>query len=260
MKIALSKGSGSAKYALYRSWLESIRPDLEVLDLARDGYDLSRARSELAECAGIVFTGGADLDPALYGADAMRQLCQGIERERDDFELALFEIARTATMPILGICRGAQLINVALGGTLVVDIPHQRGSDVPHGKTAQGDSMHAVSIEAGTMLGRMLRTWEGQVNSAHHQAIEQLGEGLALAARAPDGIVEAVEWADPSTRGFLIAVQWHPERMAERDSPFARGVGERFLFECESYHHLLQGQSYDRERFMAPPQETSNGA
>lgn len=260
MKIALSKGSGSPKYAYYRAWLERIRPDVEVLDLARGGFDISRARSELAGCAGIVLTGGADLDPALYGADEQRALCQSIDRARDDFELALFEYARATAMPIIGICRGAQLINVALGGTLVVDIPHQCGSDVPHAKTAQGDSTHAITIEAGTMLGRMLRTWEGDVNSAHHQAIERLGDGLVLAARAPDGIVEAVEWADPASHGFLIAVQWYPERMADTDSPFARGIGERFLFECQSYYHLLRGQPYDRERFMAPPESTSNGA
>jgi putative glutamine amidotransferase len=260
MKIALTKGSGSPKYAFYRSWLEQIMPGVEVLDLGRDGYDIVRAREELRACAGIVFTGGEDVDPALYSAEHARVLCHRIDRERDDFELSLFEQARAATMPILGICRGAQLLNVALGGTLVADIPHQCNTQILHGKTPEGDSTHSVSIQAGTILGRMLRVWDGTVNSAHHQAIEKIGQGLAVSAHAPDSIIEAVEWADPQSHGFLIAVQWHPERMVAQDSPFARGIGERFLFECQSYELLLRGRTDSREpSAQSPSEEAPNG-
>lgn len=258
MKIALSKGSGGEKYRYYADWLCSIEPSLEIVDLAATGYDQNRALALLKECAGIVFSGGADLDPALYGAEELRRICT-IDRERDDFELALFEYASQQHMPILGICRGAQLINVALNGSLVVDIPsqwhHHTGYSIEHRKTASGDSEHAIAVEAGTLLGRMLRTWEGQVNSAHHQAIDRLGEGLIVSAHAPDGIVEAIEWRDPESRGFLLAVQWHPERMKDAASPFSRTLGERFIFEARSYHLLMHGRRYNREEFLSPPTE-----
>ncbi len=258
MKIALTKGSGSPKYAFYRSWLEQIMPGVEVLDLARDGYNIVRAREELRACAGIIFTGGEDIDPALYSAEHVRALCHRIDRERDDFEISLLEQARMVSMPILGICRGAQLLNVALGGTLVADISLQCDTQILHGKTPEGDSSHSVSVQAGSMLGRILRAWDGTVNSAHHQAIERIGEGLAVSAHAPDGIIEAVEWADPQSHGFLIAVQWHPERMVAQGSPFARGIGERFLFECQSYELLLRGRTDSRERSVHLPSEEAH--
>lgn len=260
MKIALSKGSGGEKYRYYADWLCSIEPSLEIVDLAATGYDRHRAIELLKECVGIVFSGGADLDPALYGAEEYRALCKDIQPERDEFELVLFEYACQQRMPILGICRGAQLINVALKGSLVCDIPSQwqHHTDPPtrHGKTFEGgDSEHSITIEGGTLLGRILRTWEGQVNSAHHQALDRLGDGLIVSARAPDGIIEAIEWRDPASHGFLLAVQWHPERMENAASPFARIVGERFIFESLSYHLLLQGRSYDREELPPPSLE-----
>ncbi|MCX7930089.1 MAG: gamma-glutamyl-gamma-aminobutyrate hydrolase family protein [Chlorobi bacterium] len=259
MKIAVSKGNGSPKYQLYADWLSRIEPSVEVVDLSSEGYNVKRAQELLQECVGIVFTGGADLDPVLYGAEEYRSLCGVIERDRDDFELALFEHARRRSMPILGICRGLQLINVACGGSLIADIPSQITSAIHHEKMGKHDSEHAVEIEGGTVLSKILRTWDGMVNSAHHQAVERLGEGLTSAARSEDGIVEAITWQHPDTTGFMVAVQWHPERMRERDvSPLARKLGEHFVFECQSYALLMHGRSYDREQFMAPPEGPSD--
>lgn len=258
MKIALSKGSGSPKYERYAEWLKRIESDIEIVDLSKNGYDTRRALEELVECAGVVFTGGADIDPALYGAEQLRPLCGTIDRARDDFEFALLERARSHSMPVLGICRGLQLVNVASGGSLIADIPSHMASSLEHRKLGDTDSEHAIEIEAGTTLGKMLRAWEGTVNSAHHQAIERLGSGIRVAATAPDGIIEAVETDAPETSGFLVAVQWHPERMRQQDSPFSRTLGERFLFECRSYWLLIRGRAYDREGFMSPPENAAH--
>lgn len=261
MKIALSKGSGSPKYQHYADWLLRHDPTAEIIDLARDGdYSIERAVAELRQCAGIVFTGGSDLDPALYGRGQDVERCGPIDRERDDFELELFRRAQEWSLPVLGICRGAQLINVALGGTLIVDVPTECPSEYVHTKTERGDSEHEVAIEAGTTLGKMLHKWNGTVNSAHHQAVSRVGSGLRVAVTAPDGIIEAIESDAPEERGFLIAVQWHPERMWDAtESPFSRVLAERFLFECRSYELLLHGRSYDREQFMAAPDEFNGG-
>jgi putative glutamine amidotransferase len=259
MNIALSKGSGSPKYAFYAQWLRACEPTVEVVDLASDGYYTARAVEQLQQCAGIVFTGGSDLEPSRYGAEHERDRCGTIDPERDAFELELFRVAHERRMPILGICRGLQLINVALGGSLIVDIPSDRPSDVVHTRTDDADSEHWIAVEVGSLLGKMLRHWEGTVNSAHHQAIDRLGDHLRVAAVAPDGIVEAIESDSPEEHGFLFAVQWHPERMRDRSLPFSRVLAERFLFECTSYALLLQGRMYDREQFMAPPTSSDDG-
>lgn len=265
MKIALSKGSGSPKYELYAHWLLSIADDVEPVDLSREGYrELDRALATLEQCAGIIFTGGADIDPQYYApsdeVERYRALCERIEPDRDEFELKLFEHAQKLRMPVLGICRGVQLINVALGGTLIPDIPTAKPErSIAHGKLADGsDAQHAIEVEAGTMLGKMLRTWDGEVNSAHHQALDRVAADLVVAAKSADGIVEAVEWGTPETRGFLLGVQWHPERMRDVTSPFARGIGERFVFECRCYAALVQGRTYNREHFITPPDAESS--
>ncbi len=259
MKIALSKGSGGDKYAYYAQWLRRYDHSVEIVDLACDGYNIDRARQELQDCAGIVFTGGSDIDPTYYGAGDRRSLCGSVDSQRDDFEFELLRLAQQYQMPVLGICRGAQLINVAFGGSLIVDVPTERSTTIQHTKCGDRDSEHSITVEAGTTLGKLLRCWEGTVNSAHHQAIERLGSGLRLAATSPDGIIEAVESSTPDERGFLIAVQWHPERMRDEQSPFSRVLAERFLFECRSYNLLLQSRSYDRDQFMTPPDDANGG-
>lgn len=258
MKIAVSKGSGSPKYAYYAQWLTSLDSGIEIIDLSTAGENITATRGILSDCAGLVLTGGEDVDPALYNAPELALLCHRIDRARDEFELSLFEFARQKTMPVLGICRGMQLINVALGGNLIADLPTYYPSVIPHTKQESSDSLHTLAIEPGARLGKMLRCWEGVVNSAHHQAVDRLGDGLTVAARAPDGIIEAIEWHSPETHGFLLGIQWHPERMHDMSLPFSRGIGERFLFECQSYEYLLKGKVYDREHFMTPPSEQSD--
>jgi putative glutamine amidotransferase len=154
---------------------------------------------------GLIFSGGSDLDPALYGEEAHVETV-GVVRERDDFELSLMRVALARDVPVLAICRGSQVLNVALGGSIEQHLPDRVGTDV-HKETAGVFSEHDVEVVEGTRLASILGD-RGDVKSHHHQGYGQLGEGLRESARAPDGTVEALE--DP-TRRFTLGVLWHPE-------------------------------------------------
>jgi putative glutamine amidotransferase len=154
---------------------------------------------------GIVFSGGSDLDPELYGAEAHPET-NGVIRERDDFELSLMRAALERDMPMLAICRGSQVLNVALGGNLEQHVPDRVGTDV-HKQVSGVFAEHAVEVAGGTRLGSLLGD-RHDVKSHHHQGFGEIGSGLQVSARAPDGTIEALE--DPSRR-FTLGVLWHPE-------------------------------------------------
>jgi len=154
---------------------------------------------------GLIFSGGSDLDPDLYGEEAHPET-DGWVRERDDFELGLMQAALARDVPLLAICRGSQVLNVALGGDLEQHVPDRVQTNV-HKETPGVFADHDVAVLPGTRLSSILggRT---DVKSHHHQGYGELGAGLREAARAPDGTVEALE--DP-TRRFTLGVLWHPE-------------------------------------------------
>jgi putative glutamine amidotransferase len=154
---------------------------------------------------GLVFSGGSDLDPELYDQEPHNETF-GIHEERDRAELALLEAALRRDMPVLAICRGSQVLNVALGGDLVQHLPEVVG-DEKHKHTPGAFADHDVTVEPGTKLGSLLGD-HTPVKSHHHQGIGRIGEGLRVAAHAEDGTVEAVE--DPGRR-FAVGVLWHPE-------------------------------------------------
>lgn len=165
----------------------------------------------LERLAGVLFTGGVDIDPAAYG-EAPHPLLGAQDAGRDAFELALFQKVWHGTdLPILGVCRGCQLFNVGLGGTLWQDLPSQRPSHVHH---SQNDhryrAVHPVKIDPQSQLGGLLGKVKA-VNSLHHQGIKDLAPGLVATAWSPDGLVEAVE---APAHPFRLAVQWHPENLA----------------------------------------------
>ena len=155
---------------------------------------------------GVVFTGGSDIDPELYGEEAHPETF-GIHRMRDDAELALLRAALERDMPVLGICRGVQILNVGLGGDLHQHLPdvvgHEGHKHDPPGEFTE----HDVVIEPGTNLARALGT-RARVMSHHHQGLGRLGGGLVAAAYADDGTLEAIEAPD---RRFAVGVLWHPE-------------------------------------------------
>jgi putative glutamine amidotransferase len=163
----------------------------------------------------LVLTGGPDLDPDTYG-QAQHSETYGIDRAVDDFELALTHDALAREMPTLAICRGFQILNVALGGTLHQHIPEEPGVE-PHGRPGEpnGGRAQAVEIVAGTLLEKVMGTNRPVATCHHHQAVDRVGAGLRVVARADDGIIEGLELAEPG--GWLLAVQWHPEDTAATD-------------------------------------------
>ena len=169
---------------------------------------------------GLILSGGADVDPARYGAAPHPKLGP-VERDRDDFEFAIFAAARERELPVLAICRGIQVVNAALGGTLWQDLPEQRARGVSHNhRGSRTDRVHRIELEAGSVAAAALGTTSCEVNSFHHQGLRDLAPGLRASGTAPDGLVETVEATDGA---WLIGVQWHPEAYyEEKNSPDLR--------------------------------------
>ncbi len=166
------------------------------------------AAEALADVDGLVLTGGADVDPARYGG-AWHPEVYGVDAGRDEWEQAL---ARTVTVPVLGICRGMQLLNVAAGGTLVAHLPDV--TEQPHReKERGGELVHEVAVTRGSRLHAVVGGLILGVNTLHHQAVDRVGAGFSISAMAPDGTVEAIEARDRP----VIGVQWHPELLPGHD-------------------------------------------
>ena len=173
-------------------------------------HDAETIASLVDLCDGILFTGGCDVAPSRYGALTSPK-CEASEPLRDSFELSVFKKAIEKGAPTMGICRGEQLINVALGGTLYQDIPSEFKTDISHRQSEPKNSpSHPVSIEEGTPLFNLIKKPSMAANTFHHQAIKELGEGLRVMARADDGMIEAVYLEGEN---YLRAYQWHPERL-----------------------------------------------
>ena len=171
--------------------------------------DEAMAQAFIDAYDGFFFTGGVDVEPKHYGEEKL-SVCGDIQTERDRTELLLARLAIKSGKPILGICRGCQLLNVALGGSLYQDINSSFEGALPHRQSEPHNvPTHTVRIAKETKLYGILEMDEIQVNTLHHQAIKTLGKGLVTAATAPDGVTEA---ACGVGEDFLLLIQWHPER------------------------------------------------
>ena len=176
--------------------------------------DEDRLRAIYERLDGIVFPGGADVAPREYGEEPIDNLNK-VEAERDRVELRLARWAFDDDLPTLGICRGQQLINVALGGTLYQDLIHQGATTVEHSDAdgrPRGKLIHRVRLDPNSRLAQLIDETSVEVNSLHHQAVKNVAPALLVTGTADDGVIEAVESPD---RRFLIAVQWHPEEIAD---------------------------------------------
>lgn len=242
MKIAISRASGSPAYERYAPWLQAADERVSIVDL--HGLTPDVAAEQLSSCDGLVLSGGPDVDPSRYEAEHRRALCAAIDVERDERELSLIERARDLRMPVLGICRGAQILNVAYGGTLYADLPTEYPSSVEHRQIEGTDGSHELAVEPGSILRRISRHMDGIVNSAHHQSVEHLAPLFTASALSADGIIEAFEWGDAALGGkpFLLAVQWHPERL-DYDNPFSLSIAQHFIHEADAYRLLVKSHS-----------------
>ena len=168
----------------------------------------------VAMCDGICFTGGVDIAPAYY-KEPVSERCGEIQPLRDAMEFAVMSEVLATGKPLLGICRGAQLLNVALGGTLYQDLPSERPSDVAHRQAEDKfEFSHDIVVLPDTPLCSLLGTTRTRGNSFHHQAVKALGRGLRVMAEAEDGVIEAF-WS--TEHPYLRAYQWHPERLYKKD-------------------------------------------
>ena len=203
-----------------------MEPGIEVVKLSF--HDQNAA--DVESCDGILFSGGEDVHPELYGKPEFVEEygLKEIIPARDQFEYEVIEKALESKKPVLGICRGLQLINVYLGGTLLPDIPTLSQSTA-HGKISGQDQIHDIRVENLSMLHNITGREMGIVNSAHHQSVDKPAGSLKISAFSEPSIVEAMEWKDPSDKSWLLLVQWHPERMQDLSSPFSGNVKYAFL-------------------------------
>ena len=212
--------------AVPRGYVEGVEGASGLSIILPNSDDPSHAPSYIERIDGLLLTGGDDVYPALYG-EAPHPHLDIVDARRDRFEIALLRAARERGMPVFGVCRGIQIINVALGGDLYQDLPSQADSAVGHAqKTLEEGPWHDVEIRRGTRLAEILGEARTAVNSYHHQACRRVADGLSVTAHAPDGIVEALE--DPS-QPFFLAVQWHPEVLEGGLAPSSRRLFAAFV-------------------------------
>jgi putative glutamine amidotransferase len=185
-------------------------PQLSAASLARLGASLQ----------GLLLTGGGDVDPALFG-QAPHATLYDVAPARDTLETSALHQALGRGLPVLAVCRGIQVLNVALGGTLYQDVATEPGTQLPHSQREPREQpTHKVKVAPGSRLAEVLGVDELEVNSMHHQAIHRLGRGLTAVAWAPDQLVEGAEGADPAH--FVLGVQWHPEELVGHSEPARR--------------------------------------
>ena len=240
MRIAVSvseKEKAKDKDSPYFKALVTAGASAEEIDLVTAGASNFRAE----DYDGILLGGGEDVDPALY-EEEKKYKNVNVNRKRDDFEFKLLDRAREARLPVFGICRGTQLINVKFGGTLYQDLASDTKVDIDHKQTeARTDATHTVTLTEPESF--LAESFQGNchVNSLHHQAIKRVGRGLKVTAYSEDGLVEAVEAADDYP--YLVAVQWHPEEIV--DHPEQKKMLQQFLDRCR--------KTAERRNKNAPP-------
>lgn len=194
---------------LYANYLHAVEAPGATAVLLSPAHSAESVRRLLDACHGLLLTGGEDVEPHRYG-EAPHPALMEVNPARDETELLATRIAVERGIPVLAVCRGVQLLNVALGGTLWQDIPAQLGGDVLHEQTAPvSDRWHGARVEPGSLLERVFGVGELHINSFHHQAVREIAPGLRAVAWAEDGVVEGVEGAG---HPWIIGVQWHPER------------------------------------------------
>ncbi len=216
-----------SKYANYEKWFLDVK-DVAVTELS---YQL-RNENDVEQCNGIVLTGGQDIHPRYYNKPEYLSMLdrKEINEERDVFELKVVELAFKTKKPVFGICRGLQMVNVFLGGTLIPDIP-SISNKKEHGKIDGKDQRHPIRVDERSLLYKLIGKSYGTVNSAHHQAVDLLGKDLMITANS-GSIIEALEWKHPTGKPCLMLVQWHPERMEDQHNPFASKLRDEFIRLC----------------------------
>jgi putative glutamine amidotransferase len=230
MKKRIGISETRTNFANYPAWFtkEDLGDDIELIILSF----LKNNTDDISKCDGFVLTGGVDIQPSYYGGEVnYENQPPDFQPARDAFEKKIYEFAKENQLPVLGICRGMQLVNVLEGGSLIQDLGVE-GNE--RHKAAPADKQHAVNIAPGSLLHNIAGKTNGQVNSAHHQAIDENTISVQLQPNAWSAddpyIIEGLEYKDKSGKPFLLCVQWHPERIPGKEqNPLSQNIKEQFM-------------------------------
>jgi acyl-CoA reductase-like NAD-dependent aldehyde dehydrogenase/gamma-glutamyl-gamma-aminobutyrate hydrolase PuuD len=227
-KIGLSYTTTNFRY--YLEWFNGsdLSNDIEIVVLSFEENNLI----DIYQCDGFVLTGGVDVHPSFYNGEmSYENMPNPFQQKRDVFEAIIFSYAQSMKLPVLGICRGLQLVNVLQGGKLNQDLG--KADNAIHKKQGEVDKIHGVSIQPDTLLHQITNISSGKINSAHHQSINihHLGENLMVNAMSDEGrIIEGIEFKNKSGKGYLLCLQWHPERMDNKEqSVLSENIKQDFL-------------------------------
>ena len=216
----------------YRNWLKRFESNIRTVDIYtsdRDSLNLY-----LAMASGILISGGKDIAPDKYGKAGEIDRCGKIDLKRDSIDLKMILYGMEHKVPMLGICRGLQFMNVANSGTLIIDIPTDFDSIIQH----RGNVEHWVRLERNSELYSMCLVDSAIVISNHHQGIDNIAPIFKAVAYSRDGLIEAIELKDKSTHPYLYGVQFHPERVAENNK-LSNGIGKSFLQQIKSFQNSM---------------------
>ncbi len=225
MHITIGITDTETRYQNYPAWIKGDNSDIEIIRLTPANID------DQKKCDGIVLSGGIDTHPKFYNNDCINY--QFAPREynaaRDEFELKIFKYAQEKKKPLLAVCRGMQLVNIALGGDLIQDI--EESGKLNHRRNEDSDRMHEITVVKGSLMYEIAGTESCIINSAHHQALGKIADELVITAFSPDGIAETAEWKNKKDRPFLFCVQFHPERLAQQQNTdtLPREIRKQFL-------------------------------
>jgi len=230
IKIGLTYTGSLEKHNNYVQWLKA-NNQIEIVTLSEENQDLESIKN----LDGIVLSGGVDVQPKYYNSTVVNypNSPETFNEKRDTFEIAVFNISQQKNIPLLAVCRGMQLMNCILGGTLIQDLGEQ--SNMVH-RFHQQDKAHGINTISGTLLNEITGVERTITNSAHHQAIKELSNQLKVNCISDDGIIEGVEWADKENKSFVLGIQWHPERMYKfnlADAPASKNIRDYFINEVK---------------------------
>jgi putative glutamine amidotransferase len=230
--IRIGITESETRFQYYIDWLQAADESVEIIVLSHHRSNIE----DFERCDGIVLSGGIDSHPRFYNNPRLDYpLAQEFQEARDEWEIYVFQKAREANKPVLAICRGMQIVNIALGGTLIQDLEESGRNN--HRRLSDLDRIHPIQISRESLLYGLAGSNSCLINSAHHQGLDRIAPALKITAIAEDLTPEAVEYDDPAIPHYLLAVQWHPERvhLGAADHQLSLRIRASFLQEARNY-------------------------